>query len=279
MSTLPDGGQIHLPSLSHRFSSEEVTMDLTMCGLLVDRAQELAQLYQAHGNWNEVKEVWFDERRSDRSTRGSSQKIFRVLTSRFKNAPSSLPNPSVLPAVLASCDTTRDKAQVLYLYLVADDPLVRYVVHQYAQRLSTNQQNPLDFSNETLASILHQFAYADGTSLDYADSTLERWYEGFRSVMRDIGVLEEQQTVAQQPPSLGATSLLVSMGYAYEEGEDDWFESPIGLLYLFQPSDRWDELYDRAARTDAWEFVELPGGLQLRPTGDTYGWITGGEST
>ncbi|QSG08838.1 Uncharacterized protein HSR122_1442 [Halapricum desulfuricans] len=250
-----------------------------MCGLLVDRAQEIAQLYQAHENWNEVKEVWFGERRSDRSTRGSSQKIFRVLTSRFKNAPSSLPNPSVLPAVLASCGTTRDKAQVLYLYLVADDPLVRYVVHQYAQRLSTNQQNPLDFSNETLASILDQFEYADGTPLDYADSTLERWYEGFRSVMRDIGVLEEQQTVAQQPPSLGAIPLLVSMGYAYEEGDDDWFESPIGLLYLFQPSDRWDELYDRAARTDAWEFVELPGGLQLRPTSETYGWVTGGEST
>jgi len=69
----------------------DVNMDLTMCGLLVERAEELARLYAEHGNWNDVKERWFDERLSNRSTRGSSQKIYRVLTSRFKNAPTDLP--------------------------------------------------------------------------------------------------------------------------------------------------------------------------------------------
>jgi len=109
-------------------------MDLTMCGLFVERAEELARLYAEHGNWNDVKERWFDERLSNRSTRGSSQKIYRVLTSRFKNAPTDLPNPSVLPTIFDECQTTRDKAQILYLYLVADDSLVRYVVHEYMAR-------------------------------------------------------------------------------------------------------------------------------------------------
>lgn len=277
MSTLTDGGENSLPSLSRRFSSDEVNMDLTMCGLLVDRAEELAQLYQDHENWNEVKEVWFDERLSNRSTRGSSQKIFRVLTSRFKNAPASLPNPSSLPDVLDECETKENKAQVLYLYLVADDALVRYVVHQYVQRLAVNHPDALDFSNGTLTSILDQFEYADGTAFDYADSTTERWCEGFRSVMREIGALEDQQTVAGTSPPLGDIPLLISLGYSYEEGEDNWVESPVGLLYLFQPSNRWDELYDRAASTGAWEFVELPGGLQLRPTEETYAWINGGS--
>jgi len=84
-----------------------------------------------HGNWNDVKERWFDERLSNRSTRGSSQKIYRVLTSRFKTLPHGPPNPSVLPTIFDECQTTRDKAQILYLYLVADDSLVRYVVHEY----------------------------------------------------------------------------------------------------------------------------------------------------
>lgn len=247
-------------------------MDLTMCGLLVERAEELARLYQEHGNWNDVKDVWFEERMSERSTRGSSQKIFRVLTSRFKNAPRTLPNPRDLPVVLDTCTTSRDKAQVLYLYLITDDSLVRYVVHEYAQRLLENHPEALDFSNETLTSILDQFEYADGTTFDYAESTTERWCEGFRSVMREIGVLEKQAVVGE-PPSLGDVPLLVSMGYAYEEGEEDWVESPIGLLYLFQPSTRWEELYDRVAETDAWEFVELHGNLQLQPTEETYSWI------
>lgn len=275
MNTLPDGDN-GPPSLSRTFSPEEVNMDLTMCGLLSDRAEEIARLYREHGNWNQVKDIWFEERRANRSTKGSSQKIYRVLSSRFKNAPATLPNPSELPAVLDTCSSSRDKAQVLYLYLVADDALVQYAVHEYARRLAENFPEPLDFSNATLTSILNQFEYTDETPFDYADSTTERWCEGLRSVMREIGVLENQQTVVSNPPSLGETPLLVAMGYSYEEGDEEWFESPTGLQYLFQPSARWEELYNRAAETEAWEFVELHGSLQLRPTDEPYSSITSG---
>lgn len=274
MTILSDGGGTHLPSLSRQLSSSEVNMDLTMCGLLVERAEELARLYEEHENWNQVKEVWFEERRANRSTRGSSQKIYRVLTSRFKNAPASLPNPRDIPTILDACSTSRDKAQVLYPYLVADDALVRYVVHEYIQRLSEDHPDALNFSNETLTTVLNQFEYADGSAFDYADSTTERWCEGFRSVMREIGVLEDQQTVVGSSPSLGDIPLLVAMGYSYKEGEDGWVESPVGLQYLFQPSHRWEEIYDRAAETGVWEFVELHGSLQLRPADGPYSWIS-----
>lgn len=275
MNTLPDGDN-GPPSLSRTFSPEEVNMDLTMCGLLPDRAEEIARLYREHGNWNQVKEIWFEERRANRSTKGSSQKIYRVLSSRFKNAPAALPNPSDLPAVLDTCSSSRDKAQVLYLYLVADDALVRYAVHEHARRLAEDFPEPLDFSNETLTSVLNQFEYTDETPFNYADSTTKRWCEGLRSVMREIGVLENQQAVVGNPPSLGETPLLVAMGYSYEEGDEEWFESPTGLQYLFQPSARWEELYNRAAETEAWEFVELHGSLQLRPTDEPYSSITNG---
>jgi len=273
MNTLPDGDD-GPPSLSRTFSPEEVNMGLTMCGLLPDRAEEIARLYREHGNWNQVKDIWFEERRANRSTKGSSQKIYRILSSRFKNAPASLPNPSDLPAILDTCSSSRAKAQVLYFYLVADDALVRYAVHEYARRLAEGYPEPLDFSNETLTAVLNQFEYTDESSFDYADSTTERWCEGFRSVMREIGVLENQQTVIGEPPSLGDTPLLVAMGYSYEEGKDEWFESPTGLQYFFQPNARWEELYNRAAETEAWEFVELHGGLQLRPTDKPYSTTT-----
>lgn len=273
MNTLPDI-ENEPPSLSRIFAPEEVTMDLTMCGLLPDRAEAIAQLYGEHGNWNRVKEVWFEERRANRSTKGSSQKIYRVLSSRFKNAPATLPNPSDLPAVLAACSSPRDKAQLLSLYLVADDALVRYAVHEYASRLAEDLPDPLDFSNETLISVLNQFEYNDETPFDYADSTTKRWCEGFRSIMREIGVLGNQQTVVGSPPSLGETPLLVAVGYSYEEGDEAWFTSPTGLRYLFQPSSRWEELYNRATETEAWKFIELHGSLKLRPTDKPYASIT-----
>lgn len=254
-------------------------MDLTMCGLLVERAAELARLYRDRGNWNAVERVWFEERLSNRSTKGSSRKIYRVLTSRFKNAPPGLPNPADLPAILDACATTRDRAQVLYLYLVADDPLVRYVVHEYVRRLADDDSAALDFSNDVLASLLDRFEYDDGTAFDYADSTTGRWCKGFRSVMREIGALDGKRAVVGEPPSVGEVPLLVATGYSYEAGGDDWFDSPTGLCYLLQPEDRWEELYDRVGRTDGWEFVELHGSLRLRPVDGTYSWVEaeGGE--
>jgi len=165
-----------------------------------------------------------------------------VLTSRFKNAPTDLPNPSVLPTIFDECQTTRDKAQILYLYLVADDSLVRYVVHEYMARLTDGNTDSLDFSNETLVDILTHLEYSDGGSFDYADSTTERWCEGFRSVMRKIGVLDGQQSVVGTSPSVGDTPLLVAMDYSYGSDDEDWLTSPRGLLYLFQPANRWGTL-------------------------------------
>lgn len=273
MHALADGGRSSLTSHFDPISSAEVTMDLTMCGLLVERAEEIARLYAEHGNWNDVKDVWFSERRSNRSTRGSSQKIYRVLTSRFKNAPPSLPNPSTLPKLFESCSTQREKAQILYLYLVTDDPLVRYVVHGYVDRLLGDQVDPLDFSNDTLVELLNTLEYRDGSSFDYAESTTRRWCEGFRSVMREIGVLESQKTTDGTTPTVDDQSLLVALGYSYEEGGDNWVNEPLGLLYLLQPEPRWEELFDRVAKTNAWEFIELQSTLKLRPTAETYGWI------
>jgi hypothetical protein len=91
--------------------------------------------------------------------------------------------------------------------------------------------------------------------------------------MRKIGVIESEQSVTGSPPMIGKVPLLVAMGYSYDDSDDDWFRSPTGLQYLFQPDSRWNEFYDRAAETDAWRFVELHGSLRLRPEEDPYSWI------
>ncbi len=278
MTLVSDGGGSPIQSLSRKCSPEEINMDLTMCGLLIERAEELVELYAEHGNWNDVKEIWFEERFSNRSTRASSQKIYRILTSRFKNAPVSLPNPSDLPSVFEKCSTTQDKAQILYLYLVADDLLVQYVVHEYVSRLTHEQQEGLDFSNEEITEILSQLEYTDGTSFEYADSTTERWCVGFRSVMRACGVLQDTQSTVGKPPSVGDIPLLVAMDYSYET-DNEWLNAPRGLLYLLQPEDRWEELFDRSANTDAWKYLELPGDLELRPTNEPYSWIDNGSES
>lgn len=276
-----DGGGAgsSLQSSVRQLERGSVTMDLTRCGLLVDRAVELARLYAEHGNWNDVKDRWFEERLGKRSTRGSSQGIYRILSSRFKNAPTTLPNPSSLPSVIEHCQTSRDIAQILYLYLVAEDSLVQYAVQIYIERLQEEERDPLDFSNDTITKIFAGIEYSDGSSFQYAESTIERWCEGFRSVMREIGVLDAGQSTVGTPPPIGDIPLLVSMGYSYGTGEDEWINAPRGLCYLFQPEHRWEELFDRAVRTDVWTYRELPGTLEMLPADEPYSWIHAGGVT
>jgi len=106
-------------------------------------------------------------------------------------------------------------------------------------RLTDGNTDSLDFSNETLVDILTHLEYSDGGSFDYADSTTERWCEGFRSVMRKIGVLDGQQSVVGTSPSVGDTPLLVAMDYSYGSDDEDWLTSPRGAALPFQPANRW----------------------------------------
>lgn len=272
MSAQADGDGRRVPSLDGVFSREEVSVDLTMCGLLVDRAEHLARLYATHRDWTQVEEAWFDQRMDGRSTEGSSRKIYRVLSSRFKTVGSELPAISKLPAIFDQCETHRDKAQVLYFYLVEDDTLVKYVLHQYVRRFVDGSLAGIDFHAESVQETLQSFHYADGTEFDYAESTATRWGEGLRSVMREIGVLETQQSFEPTSPTVGTVPLLVSAGYSWQTDGEEWLSAPVGWLYLFQPEQYWESLAERLADHEAWTASGIHGTLRLEPSGDPFGW-------
>jgi hypothetical protein len=261
-----------LSPLDSTFSQDEVSMDLTRCGLLVENAEQIAQLYAQHSDWTVVEEKWLQGRFDERSTRSSSKGIFRILSSRFKTAGSALPAIAQLPSIFDECATTQDKAQILYLYLIEDDPLVRYTVHQYIQRLQESGTDGLDFTQETIERILNEFHYGDGSEFDYAESTTRRWGEGIRSVMRKIGVLETQQAVHGQIPALGTIPLLVASGYSWERMENEWLSSPVGWLYLFQSEQYWESLAERVGEHPDWEASGIHGEFRLQPVDETYGW-------
>lgn len=252
-------------------------MDLTMCGLLVEKAEEMARLYATHRDWTTVENLWFEERLDGRSTRGSSRKVYRILSSRFKTADGSLPKISRLPSVFDQCETKRDKAQILYFYLIEDDPLVQFVVHEYVRRLLKHSTNGLNFEQNVIESILDGFHYSDGEGFDYAASTTARWGKGLRSVMREIGVLETQQSQNGQTPNLGTVPLLVASGYSWEKDGKDWLSMPIGWLYLFQQRQYWDSLTERVSEHPSWEATSIHGELRIKPVDETYSWATSME--
>lgn len=247
-------------------------MALTRCGLLVEKAEIISRLYAQNRDWTVVEQRWLEERYDERSTQGSSKGIYRVLSSRFKTASGDLPPITKLPSIFDACETARDKAQVLYFYLLEDDPLVQYAVHRYVERLQQSGVEGLDFEQQTIERLLNEFHYDDGSEFDYAESTTRRWGEGLRSVMREIGVLETQQTLDGQAPTVGTIPLLVASGYSWEKHGKDWLTQPVGWLYLFQPEPYWDSLAERVGDHPAWEASGIHGELRLQPVAETYEW-------
>ncbi|WP_323676883.1 BrxA family protein [Halorubellus sp. PRR65] len=247
-------------------------MALTRCGLLVDKAEQIARLYSHHRDWTIVEEEWLEGRHDERSTRGSSKGIYRELSSRFKTAGENLPAVTRLPTVFDQCETTRDKAQVLYFYLIEDDPLVKYITHRYVQRLKRSGTEGLNYEQETVAQLLNEFHYDDGTQFDYAESTTRRWGEGLRSVMREIGVLETQQTLQGEAPNVGTVPLLIASGYSWEQDGKEWLTHPVGWLYLFQSEPYWESLAERVGNHPGWEASGIHGELRLQPVDGTYDW-------
>lgn len=280
MKLRPDGKGSIIPSLDRRFSQEDVSVDLTMCGLLVEQAEEMTRLYAEHRDWAIVEERWFDERIDGRSTRGSSRKVYRVLSSRFKTASGALPSISKLPTVFDLCESKRDKAQVLYFYLLEEDPLVQFVVHEYVRRMEQRGVEALNFEQDIIRGILDGFYYADGEQFDYAESTTTRWGQGLRSVMREIGVLGKKKSLHGRSPNLGTTPLLVASGYSWEKNGKDWLSTPRGWLYLFQPQQYRDSLAEWLVGHESWEASGIHGELRVQPVEDTYEWAesTGGET-
>ncbi|MFH5800948.1 BrxA family protein [Haladaptatus sp. CMAA 1911] len=277
MSLRTDGQGTSLPSLDARYSRNEVSVDLTRCGLLVENAETVARLYARHRDWTVVEERWIEGRHDERSTRGSSQGIYRVLSSRFKTASPNLPAVTQLPSVFDQCETRRDKAQVLYFYLVEDDPLVKYVVHRYVQRFQNDGDEGLDFSQGTVDRFLNEFRYDDGSEFDYAESTTHRWGKGLRSVLREIDVLETQQSLRGRAPNVGTIPLLIASGYSYENDGKEWLSRPVGWHYLFQPEQYWDSLAERVNEHPDWEAGGIHGELRLQPVGETFAWAERAE--
>ncbi|MFC6993862.1 BrxA family protein [Haladaptatus sp. GCM10025707] len=271
MSTGRKGGlDSTLPSLNGTLRDGEASLDLNAAGILVDQTRDILNLYLEHGDWTTVEDVWLDERLSERSSRGSARRTFVVIKSRLKQAGGNLPSVQHLPAILDACRNDLDRRQVLYCYVVADDGLLRYVLHEYLRQLTSQSIDRLDFSDEYLYRLLDNFRFADGEPLGIADSTRKRWAKGCRSVLRQIGVITSKQGADAQVPTIGDVPLEIAAYWSWHERGDEWLTNPTGWRYLFQPESFWSPQSQRLARSTRWSSHEAHGRLWYEPVADFY---------
>jgi len=238
-------------------------MDLTGCGMNIEKTEKIVNLYAEHLEWGKVKQIWHEKRLGDRGSRHSSQKVFHILKKRLQSGNDSLPSIKNLSKILNVSEGRREKAQVLYFYLLEKEGLVRFLVNRLSKEVNNEQK--VDFSNERLADILEDFRFADEEPIPYSEGTLNRWFAGFRGVMREIGVIPSTQDLEGEPPLVGSIPLQVASGYSWKKMEKDWLEKPIGWTDLFQPEENWKDLISRLSDYDNWELYEVQGKQRMKP--------------
>jgi len=227
------------------------------------------RLYAEDLSWNAAGERWHAERRAGRGSRESAQKILHLIRQRLNAAGGSLPSLRQLVRILETESSGTARAQVLYLYLIEADGLVQFALHGILREQGLDRSS-WELSNDRIRGYLDAFRYRDGSPLEYADSTLNRWIRGFRSVLLDINVREGKYSDRGDTPSLNDGPLAVSSGYSWHQEHDGWEQLPLGWMYLFQPEPDWSSLRARLREFPGWEESRTPRGNYLRPTGDPF---------
>lgn len=270
MNAFAQLGEIReLPSLQEKVDPADISADLTTAGLLADRVEAITRLYAEHESWAEVRDVWHSERISERGSRGSAQKIFRILRRRLQAGASHLPSVPRLAEILDVCRGEKPVAQIAYLYLIEADPLVRYVVHELI-RQSDRSATEWNLESDRLLQIVASFRDADGAPLQYAASTLERFVQGVRSVLHQIGVRKRPYDDEGVVPTLDREVLLVAAGYSWSKMGDGWQSNPVGLRYLFQPIHHMETLFDRVHAEPAWQTRNFQNRVILHPVDEPF---------
>lgn len=256
--------QTELTSLNGRFAEGAVNMSLTEAGLLPERTKAIVRLYAEHHSWSEVKQRWHEDRIHDRGSRGSAQKIYRILKRRLQAGGAALPSISTLHDLIEECPTTQAEAQLFYFYLIEEDNLFKFALHEVLRRQGTSRKK-WSLSTGQVASVLSDYEYVNGESLEYADSSIRRWAQGFRSVLRDIGVLDSPYDEVGTVPTVDGLPAHLSALYSWNREGKEWQRRPIGWLYLFQPPARREMLLGQLQSSRRWSTTRLRDEVVVTP--------------
>jgi hypothetical protein len=264
-----------IQSLNGEFSTEETHIGLVAASLDLDQTREIAELYNDSGDWNTTSERWLDERRAERVTIEGSRRSFNAIKPRLQEAGGGLPPLRYLPDILDQCRNQRDQHQVIYCYLVAEDAVFQYVLHEYLVQGDDRGASNLDFSDSQIIGMLEEFQHIGGEPLDWAESTKDRWASNFRGVLRSIGVIESRQGTTGEVPNIGDVPLEVAAYWSWHEDGDEWLTDPLGWRYLFQPEPFWEPQTQRLTKSTRWTSHQAHGRRWYEPIDNFYAALAG----
>jgi len=252
------------PGVNDNLTAEKINLNLKEAGMMINKTEIICEIFSDQKNWSATKQLWHEEKLGGCGTRDSNQRLFQIIRDRLQNKESILPTVKELNKVFRDCFNKRTKAQIIFLFIVETDILVKYMIHKLYEKQDKNPGN-WNLSKKELLNTIIRIELSNGKRIKYAESSLKKWVSSFRGLMWEIGFLNSPNGNTGSPPVIGDKALEVIAYYSWNKMGPEWTDFPIGFYYLLQAQSNWEVLWKRIKYYDAWQEKNLQGKLNIEP--------------
>lgn len=235
--------------------------NLHRVGLAVQDTETLLGALLQTGDWPEVVHLARSENLLAKSGSGRTKAVLDAVGRRYLAPPDWLPTRDLVARFFTTRAPIRAKAQVAFLYLLAEDALARtclaaLVLDRPATRESLYTADVVRF--------LEDLRSTHAELSRWSASTLKRWSQGFLSVLREVGFVERgtsnrliDPVVLPEAFAFVLAWLIERTGSAKAAVDHQAFE----LLALDGTERR--ALLAEGHRRGWWRYAELGGAMEL----------------
>jgi Putative inner membrane protein (DUF1819) len=163
---------------------------LTEAGLAVEDSSHLCLEYVKTQDWKEVRRRAVRENLLDKGSEARITKLLRAVERRVIGAMPPLPCPRLVARFLASNVSDAAKAQLLFVLATREDVALAEAYQRLVLPHLQSGSRKVPAKLEILA-FLEEAAQTRPEVAKWTNQTRLRWAEGFRLVLREVGVMTE----------------------------------------------------------------------------------------
>lgn len=241
--------------------------NLHRVGLVVADTERLLSEFNRTRDWAAVVAGARAENLLAKTGSGRTKAVLDAIERRYLSPPDWLPDTELVARFFTTAVPVRAKAQVAFVYLVAEDALARRCLASLVLERPTDRQN---LYTADIVRLLEDLRSSHPELDRWSASTLKRWSQGFLSVLREIGFVERGSLNRLIDPVIMPEAFAFVLAWLVERTgsakmaiEHDVF----GLLALDATERR--ALLAEGQRRGWWRYAELGGAMELALTHGT----------
>ncbi|GFP32079.1 hypothetical protein HKBW3S42_00384 [Candidatus Hakubella thermalkaliphila] len=252
-------------SSARQISSSRYKANLQRVGSAIPETISLLSEYARLGDWQLVRQRVIQENLLKKHSSATINAIIQAVKSRFFSNNAQLPGADIAAKFLMSNISEITKAQIIYIYLINSDHLIKQTFLKLVKPTIETSSNPI-LTSQGVVAFLDGEVKAHPELDRWSDYLKRRWARGFLAFCRDFGFMKRAPSTELTAPRIRVETFtfllfaLLQAGLSNMEaiGHDIW------VLYLLREEQKENLLTESQAR--GWLYYARAAEImELRP--------------